>query len=165
MIASAHIAAGVLSGMVGSRIAKRPAVQAGAALAIGFATHIMLDAIPHADYGALGPRPVARLIVLETLLVGLAALMILRTRVQPGWWLPMLAGVLGAAIPDVGFAAQLLLPGPMGVRVDNAGDAFHGGFHARGVGRRLGITTQLLATVASLGVMFAFPKRAASPQS
>lgn len=159
MIAAAHFSAGVVAGMAASRSRGRVALRCIVAFAIGLASHAALDAIPHADYGSLPETRVAMIIAAEAVGIALVSVAILRQRVQPGWLLPMLAGLFGATLPDIGFAANLLLPRHIGMRVHRAGDAFHGGFHARGPTLSVGVTTQIASVVILLAALFAFPKK------
>jgi len=156
VIASAHLGAGLVSGMAASHASGGTTRRVGIALLLGLASHVMLDAIPHADYGELSRRWIEVCVIGESILVCVAAVLILRRRVVPGWRLFLAAGLFGAAVPDTRFGLGFL-PSQAKYDVLYATYWFHSFFHADPVTPWIGVTTQMVAALACFGILFAFP--------
>jgi hypothetical protein len=159
VIASAHIVAGVAIGAAGATFLRWKPGRVVAAFGLGVLAHLFMDAIPHADYnGVVGPRLVAIVAVESLAMIGLLILL-LRDRVQAGWWPAIVAGVLGSTVPDTKFFAPLLIPGPYGQKVSDIGEQLHVSIHAEPTSLRVGMTTQLSAIVILLLILAAFPRK------
>jgi len=117
----------VLSGALIGALARRPLP----AFAAGVASHFVLDAIPHWGELAGGRRTFLRVAVPDGL-VGLAALGAFAAAAPPGRRLAVLAGMAGAALPDLDKPAKLWFgrspwPGPV--------QRFHGRIQREAPGR------------------------------
>lgn len=156
MIASAHIGAGLVAGMVASRASGSTARRVAIALLLGLASHVMLDAVPHADYGFMPRRWIVPVALCEAVVVFAAAWMILRRRVRPGWQILLVTGVFGATVPDSRFGLGFL-GAQARHRVLYATYWFHSFFHAAPVVLWIGMTTQVAAALACMAALFAFP--------
>jgi hypothetical protein len=113
MLVTNHVLSGALIGAV----ARRPAV----AFAAGVASHFVLDMTPHYGGSATDSREVLRVAVPDGLL-GLAAIGAFAAVAPPAARLSVLAGMAGAALPDIDKPAVLWFgksPFPRAV------DAFH----------------------------------------
>ena len=157
MIASAHLAAGIVIGLstdylIGGRIA-RVAVAFGA----GVVMHLLMDAIPHADYFLFPWWWTPYLIMGEFAIVAVIALALLRDRLTPHWRSCIAAGLLGSALPDSKYIAPLFLSHEHALRVEHYLNTLHGPFH-RGATSALGMTTQVLCAVILLACFAAFPR-------
>ena len=148
--------------MLAARVTRTPTLRSALAFAIGIATHVVLDAIPHADYGYLPRRMIAAIIIGEGLLVVVASLLILGWRTARADWLAIFFGVVGATLPDARFGADILLPHAQAVAVTRATYWFHSWFHASEVNKTLGWATQVSAAVLLLGSLALFPRVAAN---
>lgn len=128
MIASAHVLSGVLSGVIAAR-ARTTASRAAVAFGLGVLFHVVIDAVPHSDYGSLmGWTRVA--IVLPEVVASLAiGWFILRPQWRPEQGIAVLAGLAGAMLPDVKFVFAFF-PEPVASTVTFWGDRFHSYFHA-----------------------------------
>lgn len=156
MIASAHITAGIVCGMAASRASGGTARRVGIALLLGVASHIMMDAIPHADYGNMPRRFIVPVALCEAALVLSLAALILRRKVTRGWAAFLAAGVFGATIPDARFGLDFLSPENK-YRVLFATYWFHGFFHAGPVAFWIGMADQVVATFVCFAILVAFP--------
>lgn len=162
MIASAHFAAGALSGMLAGHFGRHAAFRAVSGFALGLISHFILDRIPHGDYGELGTVAMIPIVLLEVILCGLVFTRVLRDRVMPGWRVPIAAGLVGACIPDIKFPAALLLPHDMAAAIAIRGEEFHAWFHASPTSVVVGTATELLAVAVMVALLAAFPRRASS---
>lgn len=84
----------VLSGAVTGAVVRRPA----AAFAAGVASHFVLDALPH--WGRPGEQPSLRVAVADGM-AGLAAIAMLTAAAPPARRAAVVAGMAGAALPDL----------------------------------------------------------------
>jgi hypothetical protein len=106
----------VLSGVVIGAAARRPA----AAFALGVASHFALDAVPH--WGKFPDRRGYLRVAVTDGLVGLAAMGTMTALAPRGSRVAVLAGMAGAALPDLDKPCQLFFgrsPFPLAV------DDFH----------------------------------------
>lgn len=156
MIASAHLAAGLVSGMAASRASGGTARRITIAALLGLASHMMMDAIPHADYGNMPRRWIIPVVLCEATVTFAVAALILRRKVTRGWPGFLAAGVFGATIPDARFGLGFLAPENK-YRVLYATYWFHGFFHAEPVAFWIGMTDQVVATLACFAILIAFP--------
>ena len=86
----------VLSGAVIGAVARRPA----AAFTLGVASHFVLDAIPHwGDWG--DDKSVFMRVAVRDGLAGLAVMGAFTAVAEPSARLAILAGMAGAALPDL----------------------------------------------------------------
>jgi hypothetical protein len=146
MIASAHVVGGVVAGLTAALGTTNRELRIAAALGLGVLSHIVLDAIPHADYGKLQLSTVRVIVLCEFAAVGWFSWLMLRRRHTAGR--PLLAaGLAGAVIPDAKFLAAMLLPGPAASWVETTGDQFHGLFHAGPASLAAGMMTQVSFTL------------------
>ncbi len=105
----------VLSGAVTGAVVRRPVP----AFLAGVASHFVLDALPH--WGTAEPERFLRVAVADGL-TGLAAMAALTAAARPGRRAAVLAGMAGAALPDLDKPAGLwfgICPWPRPV------DSFH----------------------------------------
>lgn len=158
MIASAHTAAGVASGMAAAYLMRHPVARAATAFAFGVLSHIALDALPHGDYGELQLAPVLAIVAVELVAAGLALTWLLRDRVTLGWPSYLAAGFVGATLPDVKFVASLVLSPGAADDVASYGDRFHEPFHAGPSPLALGITIEVVTTMVIFAVLARFPR-------
>jgi hypothetical protein len=115
MIISSHVGAGALVGMA----IRRP----GAALAAGFVSHLVMDALPH--WGT-GPNtesewlPIAK----KDGVAGLAAMALLTASAPAAVRLGVLAGMTGACLPDTDKVGRFFVGrSPWPVRFDRFHEA------------------------------------------
>ena len=130
MIASAHIAAGAAVGLIAGRLTMHPVARAAIAFGSGILSHIILDAIPHADYRGIDSSIVAVFALTETLVMFAILTLMLRGKLLPGWQWSLLPAIAGAMAPDARFPAELLLSPEMTHTAQSLGHAFHSSFHA-----------------------------------
>jgi hypothetical protein len=159
MIASAHFAAGVLSGMLAAQLAHRASFRAALAVGFGLISHVILDRIPHGDYGELSTAAMVPVVGLEMILGAVLFTRLLRNRVRPGWPVAVAAGLVGACIPDLKFPARVLLPDGMAAEVARRGNAFHSWFHAPPTSMVVGTATEVLAVAVITALLLTFPRR------
>jgi hypothetical protein len=157
MIASAHIAAGVASGMAAAHLVQRPVPRAAMAFASGVLTHVLLDALPHGDYGELERAPVLAIVIAELITAGIALTRILRHRLTTGWPVSLMAGLAGAALPDLKFVAAFVLSPGGAAAVAAIGDGFHQPFHAGPSPLGVGVTIEVVATLVIVALLTRFP--------
>jgi hypothetical protein len=156
VLASSHLSAGIVAGMAASRFSGGTARRIVIALGFGLASHVMLDAIPHADYGYLRRLYILPIALCEAALVfGLAAL-ILRRRVVKEWPAFLAAGVFASAIPDARFGLEMF-PWQIKYKVLFATYWFHSFFHAQPVTFWIGMVNQVAMAIGCVAVLFAFP--------
>jgi hypothetical protein len=89
----------VLSGAVIGAVARRPV----SAFLLGVASHFVLDALPH--WGGFGDKFLR--VAVPDGLAGLAAMGVLSAIAPPGWRVAVLAGMAGAALPDLDKPSRL----------------------------------------------------------
>jgi len=148
MIASAHILSGMVCGAMGRR-AWSKTFRMMVAFGAGLVSHVMLDAIPHSDYGSLQGWRLLAVVILEIAASVVAGWFVLRRRWSPGDRGPLLAGVIGSTFPDAKFAATIL-PAPAADWVQSIGDLFHRGFHAAPTALFPGLAAELVTIVVLL---------------
>lgn len=159
MIASAHVAAGAVAGMAGGYMPGNRILKTAAAFGLGILSHVALDAIPHSDYRFLSPSVIVWVASCETIAIGATIGYLLRGRLIPQWPAYLLAGLVGASLPDAKVAARLLLPGPGAERMEYYGDYFHSFFHAeRMAAPLLGLGIEVACTVVLLACLRTFPR-------
>jgi hypothetical protein len=137
----------VLSGALIGAVTRRPAT----ALALGVASHFALDAVPHwGDWG--DDKSVFMRVAVRDGLTGLAVMGALTALAEPSARLAVLAGMAGAALPDLDKPSKIYFgfsPFPRAV------DDFHSGIQ-RESRRRLPVEVVTgaccLATLAVLGL-------------
>jgi hypothetical protein len=157
VFASAHLSAGLLSGMVASRASGGTTRKVAAALFLALASHVMLDAIPHADYGFIPRRYILPIAFCETALVFTVGWLILRRRVSQGWKPILAAGLFGTAVPDLRFGLGFL-PATIKFKILFFTYWTHGYFHAEPVAFGIGMASQVTMALACLACLFAFPR-------
>lgn len=127
MIATAHVTAGIIAGIVALR-ARSNGSRLTTGLALGLISHVILDTIPHSDYGSLSRWAILVVVSLELLMTFALAWYLLRPRRLPGLHMTLPAGLAGGMMPDAKFAGQWL-PAPAAAWMRNVGDRFHAFFH------------------------------------
>jgi hypothetical protein len=160
MIASAHVAAGALAGMVASRFRLHPLAGALAAFGLGAISHYALDALPHGDYGEMPVLSTAPIVAVELLVMAVVLARVLESRVGSGWAPPLCAGLAGACLPDAKFVARLVLSPERAEVIARIGDRIHEPFHAGPSSLAIGVTIEVVATLVTLAALTAFPRRA-----
>ena len=162
MIASAHIAAGLVAGLSTAYLTEKRAARIGIALAMGFLTHVMLDALPHSDYAPLsrqGAMLVASFECLGMIALGVA---LMRPRVLERWPEYVIPALAGATLPDLKFFARVFLPKKMEITIEYYGNWLHSYFHVAPTPPALGWTVEIICLIALLGLLIAFPRHAPS---
>lgn len=125
MIASLHVAAGAAIGIAAGRTLRPRALQVVVAIVVGIGGHLLMDAIPHSDYGFLAMSNVAWVGLGEAFVaIGLVALLA-RRKLAPGEWIPVAAGIVASMAPDVKFAVRVAAP-RYEAAVMRVTDAVHG---------------------------------------
>lgn len=145
MIAAAHVMAGLVAGMA-ALSARTDGSRLAAGFGLGILSHVVLDAIPHSDYGSLPASAVLTSVAIELAATFALAWYLLRLRRLPGLWTALPAGLVGAMIPDAKFA-RYFLPAPMGSWIRDVGDRFHAPFHAQPTTVAVGLTFEIVCTV------------------
>lgn len=130
MIASAHIAAGAVVGVLSARATRAPVAAISLALVLGFLSHFVLDMVPHADYAPLSRTATVRLALSEVAVTSGLVWLILLRRLPSRAALPVLAGVGASALADAKFVARLVLPPETAEVIAAYGDRLHAGIHA-----------------------------------
>jgi hypothetical protein len=159
MIASAHLAAGFVAGMASARITERRGLRVATAFAVGLMSHVVLDSVPHGDYGTLPHSTVAWVVLCEIVGICVIGGLIVRNRLTPHWPEYLAAGLAGAVILDAKFLARLVLPARQAMTVERYGDRIHHLFHAApmrhpGVGTAIEVAT----TIVLLAILTLFPR-------
>ena len=164
MFATAHLGAGILSGMAASHASGSTTRKVATALFLALSSHVILDAVPHADYGFIPRRHIMPIVLCEAMVVFTVAWLILRRRVSKGWQLLLAAGLFGTAVPDLRFGFGFLPP-DIKFKILFFTYWTHSFFHAEPVTFWIGMTTQVTAALVCLGVLFAMPRvdRAGAP--
>jgi hypothetical protein len=145
MIATAHVTAGIIASVVALR-ARGDALRVVTALGLGVLSHVILDTIPHSDYGQLSRWTILAVVSLELLATFALAWYLLRPRRLRGLHLTLPAGVFGASIPDAKFAGQWL-PAPAASWVRDVGDRFHRFFHVDPTPIGVGLAAEMVCTL------------------
>jgi hypothetical protein len=127
------------------------------AVALGVVSHIIMDAIPHADYGFLPRRRIPPIVLAETAVVFALAAVVLRRRLTKQWLWFIGGGLFGSAAPDSRFGLDVL-GREMKYEVLFATYWFHSFFHAGPVVFWIGMSTQVTAALACMACLFAFPR-------
>lgn len=145
VIAAAHVTAGLVAG-VAALSARTNGSRMAIAFGLGVLSHVILDAIPHSDYGSLPRSALPMSVAIE--IVGTLALAwyFLRDRRLPGLGYALPTGLAGAMIPDVKFA-RYFLPAPQAAWVETVGDRFHVPFHAAPTTTAVGLTLEVGCTL------------------
>ena len=148
MIASAHLAAGIVIGLASDHVARRTFTRVSTAFAAGALVHLLMDAVPHSDYD---------LFPMSTMWFVIAAI-VLRNRLKPHSLQSIAAGLLGSVLPDAKFIAPFFLSTSHAALVETYGNRLHAPFHATANSAVLGMVSQLSFTTLLLVVMAAFPR-------
>ncbi len=159
MIASAHIAAGLVVGMATAYATESKIGRITMGFTLGVLSHMVLDAIPHLDYGVLPMSRVPWIVLGECISMTVIGWWLLHRRVRPRWADALVPGLLGAVLPDAKFVARLVLPTRSADLVSSYGDRFHALFHAGPIANHMvGQATQLITTFLLLTVLTLFPR-------
>jgi|GEM_PF-3967958 len=125
MIASAHVAAGALAGVIGGRVSSAGAVPSTAiAILLGLASHMLMDAIPHSEYMFISLNYAVRVAIVEAIIACGVAWLVLRRRAGRELLLPVATGIAAAMLPDLQFVSQVTAL-PAATELSSAGDIFH----------------------------------------
>jgi hypothetical protein len=163
MIASAHVLAGLICG-VAAASARASGARVVAAFALGVASHVILDAIPHSDYGVLSRSTIVAVVAMEVVATIAFAWFLLHRREVAGWRTALPAGVAGASIPDIKFVAPLL-PDPASTWTEEAANRFHGPFHAWPAPLGVEILLELVCTLLLACALVVVVRREAAVRS
>ncbi len=142
VMVTTHVLAGALIGIAGQR-------RVVPAFAAGFASHLVLDAVPH--WGRVPTETFFRVAVADGL-IALLVICVVVCIIAPGLRPAVVAAIAGAALPDIDKPARLFLgrsPFPSWF------DTFHGSIQDEAPDR---LVWELIAVVA-LTVMLAFVVR------
>ena len=145
MIAAAHVTAGMIAG-VAALSARGAAWRFAIALGLGVSSHVILDTIPHSDYGSLSRLAILAIVAVELIVTFTFAWYLLRPRRLPGLRVTLLPALAGAMLPDAKFAAQWL-PEPAASWVYDSGDSFHSWFHVAPTPVRVGLSAEITCTL------------------
>ena len=151
MIAAAHVMAGLVAG-VAALSARTSASRVATAFGLGVLSHVVLDAIPHSDYGSLPRSALLTSVAIEIVATLALAWYLLRERRLPGLRYALPAGLAGAMIPDLKFG-RYFLPSPAASWVETVGDRFHAPFHAAPTTVAVGLTFEILCTLLLFGAL------------
>jgi hypothetical protein len=166
VIAAPHLAAGFVAGMAGAYVRGPVAVRATAAFVIGLLSHVLLDAVPHSDYGMVERSTIPLLVLAEGLVTGAIAAAVLRRRLPRHWPLFLFSGIAGSGLLDAKFVARLLLPAQATDAIARRGDWIHGFFHSARMSQPLiGLAIEVAVTIAFLLLLTAFPRTSPRPVS
>lgn len=157
MIATAHVMAGLVAG-VAALSARTAGAMAATGFVLGLLTHVVLDAIPHSDYGSLSRTAVLISVASEIAATFALAWYLMRSRRLPGLWIAVPAGLAGAMIPDAKFA-RYFLPEPAGSWIRDVADRFHAPFHAERATVATGLTFEIVCTVLLFGAFLLLLRR------
>lgn len=161
MLASAHITAGAVAGLVAMQSTSDRGRRVAIALGLGFLSHVLLDMVPHGDYAPLSQEVTVRVALLEAFAMCLVVWFTLRRRLPPGVPDYLLAGVGAAALPDFKSVAALFLPPDAAALVREYGYALHDLFHAPPPSTLIaGWGAEIACTVVLLAVLIVMPRRA-----
>jgi len=160
MIASAHLAAGIVIGLSTARLVHARFVRVAFAFAAAVVMHLLMDAVPHSDYDLVSRSVIPLVIAGEIVVVAALAAVLLRNRLMPHWRPCVAAGLFGSAIPDAKFIAPFVLSPHNAMLVEHYGNRLHGPFHSAATAPAIGMTTQVLCTLILLASLAAFPRHA-----
>lgn len=122
------------------------------AFALGVASHVILDAIPHSDYGTLSRSAIVTIVSMEVFATIALAWFLLRRRRPEGWSAALPAGVVGASIPDIKFVAPFL-PDAASRWIGAAANRFHGPFHAAPQRLSVELSVEVACTALLIGAL------------
>jgi hypothetical protein len=154
LIASAHVAAGAVAGLVASRLTDHRLGRIILAFVLGVVSHVVLDGIPHSDYAPLS-SPLRLWIAFGETLVTLAlvALITLRRR-APNAAEYLLSGIAGSILPDAKSIVALFVTPALTERVATYGNRFHALFHAPAPESPVvGLTVEVACTLSLLALL------------
>lgn len=157
MIAAAHVMAGLVAGVAASS-AHTNGLRVATGFGLGVLTHMVLDAIPHSDYGSLAPALLVSSVAIEITGTLTLAWYLLRSRRLPGLTVALPAGIAGAMMPDVKFT-RYFLPRPAATWVHDVGDRLHAPFHAGPTTVAAGLTLEIVCTLLLFGVLLMLMRR------
>jgi hypothetical protein len=124
MLASAHVAAGALAGVIATRASSTRAISVGIAILLGLGSHVVMDAIPHSEYLFMSLDRAVHVAIVEAIIAGGIVWFVLHGRAGRASILPVAAGIIAAMLPDLQFASRLTAL-PAATELSNAGDIFH----------------------------------------
>ncbi len=157
MIAAAHVMAGLVAG-VAALSARTNGSRVATGLLLGGLSHVVLDSIPHSDYGSLPRSTVLASVAIEIAATFALGWYLMRSRRLPGVWIAVPAGLAGAMIPDMKFA-RYFLPEPAGSWVREVGERLHGPFHAEPTAFAVGLAFEIICTLLLFGVLLLLLRR------
>ena len=157
MIAAAHVTAGLVAG-VAALSARTSRVRVATAFGLGVLSHVVLDAIPHSDYGTLPRTPLLMSVAIEIVVTLALARYLLRGLRVTGLRSALLAGLAGAMMPDVKFL-RYFLPAPAAAWLKDVGDRSHAPFHAEPTSVAIGLTFEILCTLLLFGALLLLIRR------
>ena len=129
MIASAHVAAGALAGIVATRVGSvGVTVRLVVATVLGLGSHMLMDAIPHSEYMFISLNYAVQVAIVEAIIACGIAWLLLRRRAGRELTIPVATGIAAAMLPDLQFVSQVTAL-PAATELSSAGDIFHV-FHA-----------------------------------
>jgi hypothetical protein len=163
MIAAAHVMAGLVAG-VAALSARSSASRLATGFGLGVLSHVVLDAIPHSDYGSLPRSALLMSVAVEIVATLGLAWYLLRDRRLPGLRFALPAGLAGAMIPDLKFA-RYFLPPPAASWVHDVGDRFHAPFHAGPTTVTVGLTLEVTCTLLLFGALLLLIRRQDGPHT
>jgi hypothetical protein len=166
VLASAHIAAGAVAGMAASHTSHRSFPRIAAAFCLGLLSHVLMDRVPHGDYAPLAPATVLLVASAEILVSGAVVFGVLRSRVQPRWAEYLIPGLLGACLPDMKFAANVLGPSRVSDTIAAIGDRVHEFFHsAPPDSLPLAWSTEIACALVLFAALTLFPRTSPAPEN
>ena len=133
-------------------------LRVATAFALGVLSHVVLDAIPHSDYGSLSRSALLTSVAIEIVATLSLAWYLLRERRLSGLRHVLPAGLAGAMIPDLKFA-RYFLPASAGSWVESVGNRFHAPFHAGPTTVAVGLTFEILCTLLLFGALLLLIQR------
>ena len=145
MIATAHVTAGMIAG-VAALSARGSGWRFATALGLGVLSHVVLDTIPHSDYGSLSRWAILAIVAVELVATFTFGWYLLRPRRLPGLRVTLLPALAGAMLPDAKFAGQWL-PEPAASWVHDTGDRFHSWFHVAPTPLAVGLSAEITCTL------------------
>ena len=123
-----------------------------AAMGLGLLSHVILDAIPHSDYGSLTRSTILAIVSLELVATFTFGWYLLRRRLAHGLRLTLPAGLAGAMVPDAKFAGQWL-PQPAASWIQTVADGFHARFHAAPTSIAVELVAEIVCTLLLLSLL------------
>ena len=145
MIATAHITAGMIASVAALSV-RGSGWRFATALALGGVSHLILDIIPHSDYGTLSQLAILAIVSVELVVTFAFGWYVLRPRHLPGLRVTLPAALAGAMLPDMKFAGNWL-PEPVASWVTGAGYRFHKGWHVAPTPLAVGLSTEIACTL------------------